>query len=82
MVQLSYSSHIPNPIIKDHYAILGNCPPTHPQANINTHFSLKANVSLRGGVGGQIPRNVGDILTEENANFCPSYRFRPGVLGL
>ena len=54
-----------------------------PQANINTHISVRANLGLRGGVGGQTgPRNVCDVLTEENANFCPNNRFRPGVLGL
>ena len=29
-----------------------------PWANINTYFSLKAKCCLRGGVGGQFPRNV------------------------
>ena len=29
-----------------------------PQVNINTSFSLKAKCWLRGGVGGQFPRNV------------------------
>ena len=40
---------------------LGNCPhppPLPPQANINTHVSLRAKWSLRGGVGGQFPRNL------------------------
>ena len=29
-----------------------------PYANINTYFSLRANCWLRGGVGGQFPKNV------------------------
>ena len=34
----------------DHYAFLGDCPPTPLQANINT--SLRAKLWLRGGLGG------------------------------
>ena len=33
-------------------------PPPPPQANINTDVSLRAKWSLRGGVGGQFPRNL------------------------
>ena len=29
-----------------------------PYANINTYFSLRANCWLRGGVGGQFPKNM------------------------
>ena len=29
-----------------------------PKANINTYYSLRAKCWLRGGVGGQLPRNV------------------------
>ena len=40
--------------ISEHYActFLGYCPPTLPQANINTYFSLKGKCWLREGVGG------------------------------
>ena len=39
------------------YTFLGNCPPTPP---LNQHFALseKCQCWLRGGVGGQFPRNV------------------------
>ena len=40
-----------------HYTFLGNCPPTLP---LSQHFALseKCLCWLRGGVGGQFPRNV------------------------
>ena len=39
----------------DHYTFLGNCPPTPP---LSQHFPLCEKCWLRGGVGGQFPRNV------------------------
>ena len=47
-----YQYELPHKVLfrkdDDHYAFLGNCPPTPPQANINT--SLRAKLWLRGGV--------------------------------
>ena len=82
-LNLYNSSHIPNPLSRIIIRFWETAHLPLPQANINTHISVRANLGLRGGVGGQTgPRNVCDVLTEENANFCPSNRFRPGVLGL
>ena len=47
-----------NLISMDHYTFLGNCPPTPPRNQHETYFSLRAKCWLRGGVGGQFPRNV------------------------
>ena len=43
-------------IFSVHYTFLGNCPPTPPLSQ--HYFSLRAKCWLRGGVGGQFPRNV------------------------
>ena len=49
-----YQYKLPHKVVfckdDDHYTFLGNCPPTPPQANINT--SRRAKRWLRGGVGG------------------------------
>ena len=45
-------------MIQDHYTFLGNCPSTPPLSQHNTCFSLREKYWFRGGVGGQIPRNV------------------------
>ena len=47
-----------NDIFANQFRFLGKCPSPSPQANINTHVSLRAKWSLRGGVGGQFPRNL------------------------
>ena len=49
-----YSSRIDE--IKN-YIFLGDYPPTPPKANININFSLRVKCWVRGGVGGQFPRN-------------------------
>ena len=57
---LGGNAHCPLSIVTlDHYTFLGNCSPTPPLSqHLHLHFSLRAKYWLRGGVGGQFPRNV------------------------